>query len=265
MRKLTKQISFELFSWWIIHTEVDGLLSKLKKIFNSFRVVPAHQLSSCDVGGGPGVRGLRQRTGALFTPRPKMTNSINSRNLSRAPMDPNAPDKRLKGFFLGALTSDFDVQYQYLVHHIITFHLTSMLWCHGKGIRICVAGGGTGGEAGMLWRGNRISEMTLAESVPDSVCAWAPEQTSLAKVTNRNSDGEKGPQSAYLILKLFLKTQERWSVSILLYITRKHVIRCKMEIDIKLNLPSGAMRMTLAHKFLWDNKRKKKKIAVVFC
>lgn len=27
-----------------------------KKIFNSFRVVPAHQLSSCDVGSGPGVR-----------------------------------------------------------------------------------------------------------------------------------------------------------------------------------------------------------------
>lgn len=31
MRKLTKQISFELFSRWIIYTEADGLLSKLKK------------------------------------------------------------------------------------------------------------------------------------------------------------------------------------------------------------------------------------------
>lgn len=132
-----------------------------------------------------------------------------------------------------------------------------MLW---KGIRVCVRGGGTGGEAGMLWQGNRISEMTLAESVPDSVCAWALEQTSLAKVTNRNSDGEKGPQSAYLILKLFFKTQERWSLSILLYITRKHVIHCKMEIDIKLNLPLGAMRTMLACRYLWDNK-----IALVFC
>lgn len=56
MRKLTKQISFELFSRWIIYTEADGLLSKLKKKFNSFRVVPAHQLSSCDVGSSPGVR-----------------------------------------------------------------------------------------------------------------------------------------------------------------------------------------------------------------
>lgn len=55
---------------------------------NSFRVIPAHQLSSCDMGGDPGVRGLRQCTGALFTPRAKMTNSINSRHLSRAPMDP---------------------------------------------------------------------------------------------------------------------------------------------------------------------------------
>lgn len=96
--------------------------------------------------------------------------------------------------------------------------------------------------------------MTLAESVPDSVCIWALEQTSLAKVTNRNSDGEKGPQSAYLILKLSFKTQERWSLSILLYITRKHVIRGKMEIDIKLSLPVGAMRTMVDCRFLWDNK-----------
>lgn len=105
---------------------------KKKKKINSFRVVPAHQLSSCDVGGGPGMRSLRQHTGALFTPRPKMTNSINSRHLSRAPMDPNAPDKQLKGFFLVVLTSDVDIQYQYLSSGRITFHLTSRLWCCGE-------------------------------------------------------------------------------------------------------------------------------------
>ncbi len=33
--------------------------------------------------------------------------------------------------------------------------------------------------------------MTLTESVPNSVCASAPEQTGLARVTNRNSDGER--------------------------------------------------------------------------
>lgn len=38
-----------------MYAEADGLLSKKKKKFNSFRVVPAHQLSSCDVGGGPGM------------------------------------------------------------------------------------------------------------------------------------------------------------------------------------------------------------------
>lgn len=113
--------------WWTtFKTE------KKKKKINSFRVVPAHQLSSCDVGGDPGVRGLRQHTGALFTPRPKMTNSINSRHLSRAPMDPNIPDRRLKGFFLVALTADVDIQYQYLGSRRITFHLTSMVCRCGK-------------------------------------------------------------------------------------------------------------------------------------
>lgn len=50
----------------------------------------------------------------------------------------------------------------------------------------------------------------------------------------------KGPQSAYLILKLFFKTRERRSVSILLYKTREHVIHCEMEMHIQLNLPWGA-------------------------
>lgn len=50
----------------------------------------------------------------------------------------------------------------------------------------------------------------------------------------------KGPQSAYLISKLFFKTRERRSVSFLLYKISKHVIHLKMEMYIKLNLPSGA-------------------------
>lgn len=36
---------------------MDCFQQKKKKKSNSFRVVPAHQLSSCDVGGGPGVGG----------------------------------------------------------------------------------------------------------------------------------------------------------------------------------------------------------------
>lgn len=65
----------------------------------------------------------------------------------------------------------------------------------------------------------------------------------------------KGPQSVYLILKLFFKTKERWSVSILLYKTRNHVIHLKMEMHIKLNLPLGAMRTTRDCRFYHDNKK----------
>lgn len=66
----------------------------------------------------------------------------------------------------------------------------------------------------------------------------------------------KGPQSAYLILKLFFKTRERRSVSILLYKTREHVIRCEMEMHIKLNLPWGANKdEALPQVFPSDNKK----------
>lgn len=40
MRILTKQISFELFSRWIIYTEADGLLSKLKKNIQQLQGCP---------------------------------------------------------------------------------------------------------------------------------------------------------------------------------------------------------------------------------
>lgn len=102
-----------------MYARADGLLStkKKKKKSNSFRVVPAHQLSSCDVGGGPGVGGEGAHGGTqvpFSLPGPKMTNSINSRHLSGAPMESNTPDKRLKGFFLVALTPHLRARYQYL-------------------------------------------------------------------------------------------------------------------------------------------------------
>lgn len=65
----------------------------------------------------------------------------------------------------------------------------------------------------------------------------------------------KAPQSAYLILKLFFKTRERRSVSILLYKTRKHVIHLKMEMHIKLNLYLGARTTTRDTRFVCDNKK----------
>lgn len=53
-----------------MYARADGLLStkKKKKKSNSFRVVPAHQLSSCDVGGGPGAGGGRGLTAAHRCP-----------------------------------------------------------------------------------------------------------------------------------------------------------------------------------------------------
>lgn len=72
----------------------------------------------------------------------------------------------------------------------------------------------------------------------------------------------KGPQSAYLILKLFFKTRERRSVSILLYKTREHVIRCEMEMHIKLNLPWGANKdEALPQVFPSDNKKHVRELA----
>lgn len=168
-----------------MYAEADGLLSK--KI-QQLQGCPCTSAVIVWCGWRSWCGGLRQHTGALFTPRPKMTNSINSRHLSGAPMESNTPDKRLKGFFLVALTYHLDSQYQYLRGRRISFHLTSMLW-HCEKVYEYVSE--VVGLEVRLWWGNWICEMTLTESVPNSVCVSAAEQTGLARVTNRNSDGER--------------------------------------------------------------------------
>lgn len=97
--------------------------------------------------------------------------------------------------------------------------------------------------------------MTLTESVPNCVCVFKPQSRQAGLGLPGVILMVKAPQSAYLILKLFFKTRERRSVSILLYKTRKHVIHLKMEMHIKLNLPLGASRTTRDTRFVYGNKK----------
>lgn len=117
---------------------------------------------------------------------------------------------------------------------------------------VCVRGCGTRGKIVMrklnLWDDiNRERPPTVCVFKPPSRQAWLGLPTVILMV--------KGLQSAYLISKLFFKTKERRSVSILLYKTRKHVIHLKMEMHIKLNLPPGAHRTTRDCRFFCDNKK----------
>ena len=118
-------------------------------------------------------------------------------------------------------------------------------------------------EVRLRW-GNWICKMTLTESVLNCVCVCVCVCVCAFKPQSRRAHLRlpavilmvKAPQSAYLILKLFFKTRERRSVSILLYKTRKHVIHLKMEMHIKLNLLLGASRTTPWQQVCpWQQKR----------
>lgn len=78
-----------------------------------------------NAGGGFGAGFYGSTQVPFFTPRPKMTKSINSRHVSSAPMESNPPDKQLKGFFLVTLTSHLDISIS--ISHSVAMEYLSIL------------------------------------------------------------------------------------------------------------------------------------------